>query len=246
MKFTVVAIVSVLIAPLAYAAALSPANINALAARDTNAQSGFEDVVGYALPDGTRKIDFYLNGALEGSAVETKDGVEFLDASGAVVSLGDLDQAGGLAKRVSKFDFAIKFAKLLAKYGKRAWDFFYCVGLNAAWKCSDDFIDCAGSGIPPWSCIEGISMWRRRSKFRILIKEGYSITISTANICPENGENIAIVDLFLAGDKIATSEFDLFQLALRWCQRNGNDVLEYSHILGLSALTDEQQVWPGK
>jgi hypothetical protein len=43
-----------------------------------------------------------------------------------------------LAKRVSKFDFAIKFAKLLAKYGKRAWNFFYCVGLNAAWKCSDD------------------------------------------------------------------------------------------------------------
>lgn len=74
MKFTAIAIISALIAPLAYAAALSPANINALAARNTNAQSGYEDVVGYALPDGTRKIDFYLNGVLEGSAVETKDG----------------------------------------------------------------------------------------------------------------------------------------------------------------------------
>lgn len=73
MKFAAIAIVSALIAPLAYAAALSPANINALAARDTDSQN-FEDVVGYALPDGTRKIDFYLNGALEGSAVETKDG----------------------------------------------------------------------------------------------------------------------------------------------------------------------------
>ena len=190
MKFTALALVSALIAPLAYAAALSPANINALAARDTSAQN-FEDVVGYALPDGTRKIDFYLNGALEGSAVETKDGgtsdnahklhdalanhcpVEFLDANGATVSLDDLDQAGGLGKRVSKFDFAIRFAKLLAKYGKRAWDFFYCIGLNVGWKCSDEvsvrpgdvwfrltvsqFIGCASSGTPPWSCIEGLA-----------------------------------------------------------------------------------------
>lgn len=74
MKFTAVALISALVAPLVYAAALSPANINALAARDTNNQDVYEDVVGYALPNGTRKIDFYLNGALEGSAVETDDG----------------------------------------------------------------------------------------------------------------------------------------------------------------------------
>ncbi|KAF1974201.1 hypothetical protein BU23DRAFT_638389 [Bimuria novae-zelandiae CBS 107.79] len=159
MKFTTITFLSTLLAPLVCAAALSPANINALAARDNNTEN-FKDVVGYALPDGTRKIDFYLDGALEGSAVETKDGeirkVEFLDATGAPISLDDLDTAGGLSKRVSKFQFAIKFAKLLAKYGKRAWDFFYCIGLNVGWKCSDDFIDCAAQGTPPWTCAEGI------------------------------------------------------------------------------------------
>lgn len=74
MKFTAFALVSAIIAPLVCAAVLSPANINALAARDTNTPDVYEDVVGYALPDGTRKVDFYLNGALEGSAVETADG----------------------------------------------------------------------------------------------------------------------------------------------------------------------------
>lgn len=43
-----------------------------------------------------------------------------------------------LEKRVSKWAVAIKFAKLLAKWGKRAWDWFYCIGLNVAWKCADD------------------------------------------------------------------------------------------------------------
>jgi hypothetical protein len=50
----------------------------------------------------------------------------------------DLDNDSDLAKRVSKWQFAIKFAKLIAKYGKKAWDFFYCIGLNVGWKCSDD------------------------------------------------------------------------------------------------------------
>lgn len=73
MKFTALTLLTTLLAPLTYAAALSPANINALAARDTATQS-FEDVVAYALPNGTRKIDFYFDGMLEGSAVETEDG----------------------------------------------------------------------------------------------------------------------------------------------------------------------------
>lgn len=76
MRFAAITILSALVAPLAYAAALGPANINALAARDADVQKTYEDVVGYALPDGRRKIDFYLNGALEGSAVETSDGGE--------------------------------------------------------------------------------------------------------------------------------------------------------------------------
>jgi hypothetical protein len=73
MKFFAFTILSALIAPLVYGAALNPVQVKQLAARET-AVSNYEDVVGYALPDGRRKIDFYLNGALEGSAVETSDG----------------------------------------------------------------------------------------------------------------------------------------------------------------------------
>ncbi|KAF2748505.1 hypothetical protein M011DRAFT_457804 [Sporormia fimetaria CBS 119925] len=156
MRFAVITVLSALVAPLAYAAALGPAHINALAAREDAAQKTYEDVVGYALPDGRRKIDFYLNGALEGSAVETSDGVEFFDAEGIAVPLDDLDETA-LAARQSKFSFAIKFAKIIAKWGKRAWDFFYCIGLNAGWRCGDEFLDCATGGTPPWACITGLA-----------------------------------------------------------------------------------------
>lgn len=93
------------------------------------------------------------------------------DPQGNAVSLEDYGEDDKLAKRVSKWQFLIKFAKLLAKFGKRALQFFECIGINAGWKCSDDvglylhlgrfrltdsqFLDCATQGTPPWQCIEG-------------------------------------------------------------------------------------------
>jgi hypothetical protein len=65
----------------------------------------------------------------------------------------------------------------------------------------------------------------------------------SANICPDSSDETDIMELFLARDRIAMSEFELLKLVLRWCQRNGSDVLEYSHLLNFSLLTDEQQVW---
>lgn len=69
-------------------------------------------------------------------AITNTAAVEFFDAEGTAVDLDAIEM--DFTKRQSRFQFAIKFAKLLARWGKRAWDFFYCIGLNLGWKCSDD------------------------------------------------------------------------------------------------------------
>jgi hypothetical protein len=58
----------------------------------------------------------------------------FYDVDGTEIDLNDVP----LNKRISKWRLALKFAKLIAKWGKRAWDYIYCVGANAMWKCADD------------------------------------------------------------------------------------------------------------
>ncbi|KAK0110184.1 hypothetical protein ONS95_002835 [Cadophora gregata] len=126
----------------------------ALTARDDQSPST-EDLIAYQLPDGRRRIDFYDNGALEGYAIETDNGATFYDIDGSEVSLAD-DDDSDLARRQSKWRLAIKFAKLIAKWGKRAWDYIYCVGASSMWRCGDDYVQCATQGTPPWACIEGI------------------------------------------------------------------------------------------
>jgi len=74
MRLTSISVFIGLCASLAYSAALNPATLNSLAARAPNVENFYEDLVGYELPDGHRKIDFYYNGALTGSVVETDDG----------------------------------------------------------------------------------------------------------------------------------------------------------------------------
>ncbi|KFY15627.1 hypothetical protein V492_01869 [Pseudogymnoascus sp. VKM F-4246] len=149
------ALMLALFANVVYSAAID----SSLSSRDLNVTekadfSDFADVVGYALPDGRRKIDFYTNGVLDGSAIETENGAQFFEADGTEIDLNEADEK--IAKRVSKWRLAIKFAKLIAKYGKKAWNYIYCVGTNAMWKCGDEYLGCAQSGIPPWQCIEGI------------------------------------------------------------------------------------------
>ena len=60
--------------PFIYAAVLDTSVGKSLEMRGTKTDAGYQDVVAYALPDGRRKIDFYLNGAIEGSVIETNDG----------------------------------------------------------------------------------------------------------------------------------------------------------------------------
>lgn len=54
---------------------------SSLSSRDINAEFG--DVVAYAVSDGRRKIDFYSNGVLDGSAIETEDGGTVLHSPAA-------------------------------------------------------------------------------------------------------------------------------------------------------------------
>jgi hypothetical protein len=74
MKITALSFLFALFVPLIYAAVLDPSMSRAPAVRRSDNQTAYEDVVGYELPDGRHKIDFYLNGVLEGSAIETSDG----------------------------------------------------------------------------------------------------------------------------------------------------------------------------
>jgi hypothetical protein len=66
-------------------------------------------------------------------------GVTFYDVDGNEINMDDLnDDDDSLEKRVSKWRLAIKFAKLIAKYGKRAWTYIYCVGTAPFWRCGDE------------------------------------------------------------------------------------------------------------
>ncbi|OWP01194.1 bacterial alpha-L-rhamnosidase domain protein [Marssonina coronariae] len=106
-------------------------------ATDGDRASNLEDLVAYRLPDGRRRIDFYDNGVLEGYALETDEGATFFDADGSGVNLDD-ENGPDINKRISKWKLALKFAKLIAKWGKKAWDYIYCVGADTVWKCADD------------------------------------------------------------------------------------------------------------
>jgi len=74
MKFSAFSFIFALLVPFIYAAVLDTSVGKSLEMRGTKTDAGYQDVVAYALPDGRRKIDFYLNGAIEGSVIETDDG----------------------------------------------------------------------------------------------------------------------------------------------------------------------------
>lgn len=56
-----------------------------------------------------------------------------------MVDLANMEEDDpSLEKRVSRIRIAIRFAKLIAKYGKKAWNFIFCVGTSPFWRCGDD------------------------------------------------------------------------------------------------------------
>lgn len=60
---------------------------------------------------------------------------------------------------------------------------------------------------------------------------------------PDSSDDMDVMELFLARDKIAISEFELLKFIWKWCQQHDADILEFSHLINFSALTDEQQIW---
>lgn len=106
------------------------------------------------LPDGRRKLVF-TDGKLEFTVVETLDGkATIFDPTGKEIT----DLAVGLTKRQTLWQrVAMAFAGILQKWGVRAWNFLYCIGLDAGWKCSQKFVECANRGTPPWKCVGGLA-----------------------------------------------------------------------------------------
>jgi hypothetical protein len=69
------------------------------------------------------------------------------------------------------------------------------------------------------------------------------LILQADNTCPDDSDEVDVMELFLARDAMALSEFELLHLLLRWCKRSGEDILGYGHLLNFSALSDEQQIW---
>ncbi|PLB41638.1 putative rhamnosidase B [Aspergillus candidus] len=141
---------------------VTPADGDAITAMFENG-----NIVNSLLENGRQKVEFFGDdGLLEVTAIETDDGAIFYDNEGNEVNLADLDLDDDddeesddteqtLQKRVSKWRIAIRFAKLIAKYGKKVWPYIKCVGTAPFWKCGTKFLHCAERGIAPWSCVEG-------------------------------------------------------------------------------------------
>ncbi|SPO05486.1 uncharacterized protein DNG_08173 [Cephalotrichum gorgonifer] len=125
------------------------------------------DVVATALPDGRRRVSFYEEGIYQGYIIESADGaVQAFDAYDVEIALDDAEGDEGNLEKRGKLAIIKKFGKLLKKWGKKAWDFIYCVGFNSMLKCGDEYLECSKQGIPPWSvrCIEGHACVGGRAK----------------------------------------------------------------------------------
>jgi hypothetical protein len=63
------------------------------------------------------------------------------------------------------------------------------------------------------------------------------------NLKPEVTDDPDIMEFLLSRDKLAMSEFELLQVVIRWCDRQGRDMMNYQHLINFSALSEEQQIW---
>ena len=69
------------------------------------------------------------------------------------------------------------------------------------------------------------------------------IEVTTDQEVGYNDLSTETLDLLLNRDNIAVSEFELIQLVLRWCDRNGADFRDLMNSFDFRQLSDEQQVW---
>lgn len=66
---------------------------------------------------------------------------------------------------------------------------------------------------------------------------------NSPDVRPEVSDPVDIMDLYLARDKVAMSEFELLRLLVRWCDTRASDISEYINFIDFGTLNDEQRSW---
>jgi hypothetical protein len=97
--------------------------------------------------------------------------------------LTDADDLSDLAKRASKWDIIRKLGKLIAKYGKKAWDYIYCVGFNSMLRCGDEV----------WKWCE--------AEFRMIMLTDADSTLSAPRRAPPHGRLSVSVATFASAQR---------------------------------------------
>ncbi|KAF2495767.1 hypothetical protein BU16DRAFT_356202 [Lophium mytilinum] len=78
-----------------------------------------------------------------------------------------------------------------------------------------------------------------------VLHEGARSLLDAAAIMPGNIEHGSFdaLELLLSRDSLALSEFELIQLALRWCDKNHEDFAELAPLFNFNSLSDQQKAW---
>jgi hypothetical protein len=132
------------------------------------------NIVGMVLGDGQHKIAVFEDGEYEGYIIEDKDNgtVSCYGPTGNPINLDAYDDQFGNEEEDGPqgeqrralwpiVPIIVQLARLLApiilRWGRRVWDFVYCVGVNEVWVCGSFFVGCSQSGTPPWECKAGLA-----------------------------------------------------------------------------------------
>ncbi|KAI9148212.1 hypothetical protein HJFPF1_12039 [Paramyrothecium foliicola] len=109
-----------------------------------------------------QRLDIIVDGVYEGYLIETEDGgVQAFDENDKEIEIEDLIDADaqgedGLEKR-NRFRILIILAKVIKKFGAKAWRFIKCVGYTSSFlNCAPKFSNCAVFGHAPQECASGI------------------------------------------------------------------------------------------
>jgi hypothetical protein len=58
-----------------------------------------------------------------------------------------------------------------------------------------------------------------------------------------DGFTFDAMELMMARENMAISEFELIKLTYKWCRKNGNDLMDFLHLFDLNLLTVEEKAW---
>ncbi|RMJ21127.1 hypothetical protein PHISP_08002, partial [Aspergillus sp. HF37] len=117
-----------------FAAAL---DTKSLISRDENTDMKF---VTTELSDG-KKTEVFSGETLEGTIVEhSDDTIKMFYGDGEELNLEELkhdSESNGIEKR-GRWSIIVRLGKLIAKWGKKAWAYIWCVGAESMLRCDDE------------------------------------------------------------------------------------------------------------